>query len=811
MMSRLKEARSTLVTRRTTFGVSAACVFAAGVATAPAAGQEAHAHTNRLIRETSPYLLQHAHNPVDWYAWGPEAFEAARSQDKPIFLSIGYSTCYWCHVMERESFEKEDIAALMNRHFISIKVDREERPDVDDIYMAAVQAMAGRGGWPMSIFLVPRTLEPFKGGTYFPPTARYGKPSFRELLTSANREWTSDRAGVTQRAGDIVVRLRRRLEATYRPQSIGQAQVNQAVASILAGYDRVNGGFGRGRTKFPQPARLELILGAAWDDPTARAALLHTLDRMAMGGIYDQVGGGFHRYSTDARWLVPHFEKMLYDNAQLALVYTRAHERTGDEFYGDVARETLDYVLREMTGPDGWFSSAQDAEVNAREGQSYVWTPAEIREALSFGGLEEHTDFVLDVYGLAGGTNFRDPHHRNEGARNILYLSQRPAVTARRLGMSLDDFNVRLRWVNEALLMARDERDQPHLDDKVLVEWNGLMIVALVEAARVLDEPRYLEAAERAGRFLLSRLRVDTGELARTWRGGTAQIPAFSGDYAQFIAGLIALHRSTPEFDEGTRTKWLIHARRLADEAKGLFQDPAGGAYYDTRPDQSDLFVRTTSMRDSVIPSANSTMLANLLDLHEITAEQSYLDDAAAALSGLSSRLRSSPASLPVAVLALKRFLDRYPDRVPGGTPAAGAIAAAPLKDPVAIGVSSETVAVGPQNPGRFEVTLRIDEGYHVNAHEPGLDELVGLTIQVVGRGLKLAADYPRGETFRTRAFSDDDIRVYTGTVTIPVTLTRTAPISGTPRFVLTYQVCTDEVCLRPARALLPVTVTAGD
>jgi len=377
--------------------------------------------------------------------------------------------------------------------------------------------------------------------------------------------------------------------------------------------------------------------------------------------------------------------------------------------------------------------------------------------------------------------------------------------------MSLDDFNVQLRWVNEALLMARDERDQPHLDDKVLVEWNGLMIVALVEAARVLDEPRYLEAAERAGRFMLSRLRVDTGELARTWRGGTAQIPAFSGDYAQFIAGLIALHRSTPEFGEGTRTKWLIHARRLADEAKGLFQDSVSGAYYDTRPDQSDLFVRTTSMRDSVIPSANSTMLANLLDLHEITAEQSYLDDAAAALSGLSSRLRSSPASLPVAVLALKRFLDRYPDRVPGGTPAAAAIAAAPLKDPVAIGVSSETVAVGPQNPGRFEVTLRIDEGYHVNAHEPGLDELVGLTIQVVGRGLKLAADYPRGETFRTRAFSDDDIRVYTGTVTIPVTLTRTAPISGTPRFVLTYQVCTDEVCLRPARALLPVTVTATD
>ncbi len=807
------------MTKSTTFVVPVACVLAAGVAVAPAAAQDppreqarpAHAHTNRLSRETSPYLLQHAHNPVDWYAWGPEAFEAARRQDKPIFLSIGYSTCYWCHVMERESFEKEDIAALMNEHFISIKVDREERPDVDDIYMAAVQTMAGRGGWPMSIFLVPQTLQPYKGGTYFPPSPRYGKPSFRQLLTSASREWTTDRAGVTRRAQGIVDRMRRGLEATYRPQSIGQTQVDRAVTSILAGYDTVNGGFRRGSPKFPQPARLELLLGAAWDDPTARAALLHTLDRMAMGGIYDQVGGGFHRYSTDSRWLVPHFEKMLYDNAQLALVYTRAYERTGDEFYAEVARETLDYVLREMTGRDGWFSSAQDAEVNAREGESYVWTPAEIREALSFGGLEEHTDFVLDVYGLAAGTNFSDPHHRDEGRRNILYLSERPTVTADRLGMTLDDFNARLRWVNEALLMARDERDQPRLDDKVLVEWNGLMIVAMVDGGRVLDEPRYLRAAERAGMFLLSRLRVETGELARTWRGGTAQIPAFSSDYAQFIAGLIALHRSTPEADRGVQTRWLIHARRLAGEAKELFLDSTNGAYYDTRPDQSDLFVRTKSMRDRVIPSANSTMLANLLDLHEITAEQSYLDDATAALGGLSSRLRTSPASLPVGVLALKRFLDRYPDRVPGSSPATAAVVAAPLKDPVAISVSSETVAVGPQNPGRFEVTLQIDAGYHVNAHEPGLDELIGLTVQVVGRGLELAAHYPPGETFRTKAFGDDDIRVYTGTVTIPVSITRTAPVSGTPRFVLTYQVCTDEVCLRPTRSLLPVRVIAGD
>ena len=782
---------------------TAVATLAAAPATAgpPAAGE---GKPNRLISERSPYLLQHAYNPVDWYAWGPEAFAAAREQDKPIFLSIGYSTCYWCHVMERESFENDAIAAAMKADFISIKVDREQRPDVDAVYMAAVQAMAGRGGWPMSVFLDPRTLEPFEGGTYFPPQPRYNKPSFRQLLQKVADRWANDRAGVTRRAAEIADRARRTLAASYQRVPVGKAEVDRAVTSILAGYDRVNAGFRRRGPKFPLPVQIELLLAAAWDDTTAREAVLHTLDRMAMGGMYDQIGGGFHRYSTDARWLVPHFEKMLYDNAQLARVYTRAYRLTGDEFYAEVARETLDYVLREMTGLRYGFFSAQDAEVDAREGASYVWTPAAVREAVTVGGLEQHAEFALDVYGLNRGTNFQDPHHRDEGPSNVLYLADRPDVTAKRMDMTLDDFNALLGWVNEAMLTARDEREQPHLDDKVLTEWNGLMIVALVEAAQTLGEPKYLKAAERAGYFMLTRMRTHDGWLARTWRADIAEIPAFSSDYAQFIAGLIALHRSTLTAGRNEVSKWLINARRLADEAKTLFLDSQSGAYFDTRSAQTDLFVRPKSMRDGVIPSANSTMILNLLDLHELTGEASYLDDGAAVLAGISSRLRANPASLPLGTLALKRFVDRYPDRVPGAT--RPPVVVEPVVDRVVVDVSTDTVTVGAESPGSFFVTLDIDDGYHVNANKPGTTLLTGLAIRLVGRGLDLAADYPPGEAFRTAGF-DEAIQVYSGAVTIPVTVTQTANWSGTPRFVLTYQVCTDEVCLRPKRVILPVRV----
>jgi uncharacterized protein YyaL (SSP411 family) len=764
-------------------------------------GQEAGPgdEANRLIDETSPYLLQHAYNPVHWYPWGPEAFAAAREQDKPIFLSVGYSTCYWCHVMERESFEDPKVAALMNEHFICIKVDREERPDVDDIYMTSVQAIAGRGGWPMSVFLEPRELKPFTGGTYFPPLARYGKPSFTELLGSVRDQWRDDRAAVLAKANEIGSRVTRALSLTFQQQPLGAEQVDGGAASLMGAYDAEHGGFRRGRPKFPQPVQLELLIAVAWDDPATREALVHTLDRMAMGGIYDQVGGGFHRYSTDQRWLVPHFEKMLYDNAQLTSVYAKVYELTGEAFYGEVVEETLDYVLREMTSADGAFSSAQDAEANEREGDSYVWTPAQVRRALDDAGVGEQFDFAEVVYGLTAGGNFIDPHHRAEGRKNVLYLPARPELIAGQIGLDLDDFNQRLSLVNAALLVTRDRREQPITDDKVLAEWNGLMIAAMVDGSRALGETRFLEAARQAATFVLENMRTSDGGLRRAWRSGQARIDAFSSDYAHFVRGLLALHRGTGE------RVWLDQAAELARVAGQKFRDKRSGVYYNTLAGKADLFVRVATTRDGVIPCANSVMLMNLLDLYELTGEASWLDDASETLGGLSSRIHRSPRSTALATVALHRFLERHPDRVPGEPPGPAAAAAAP--EPVKIMVSHRTIAVSPDAPGALRVSLKIDEGYHLNAHEPGVAGLVGLSVRVVGQGLTLEVEYPPGEPFRNRLFADE-LLVHTGVVTLQLTVRQTGPGRGRAALVVTYQVCTDQVCLQPVERALPVTIT---
>jgi uncharacterized protein YyaL (SSP411 family) len=766
-------------------------------------GQEAAPgrEANRLIDETSPYLLQHAYNPVHWYPWGPEAFAAAREQDKPIFLSVGYSTCYWCHVMERESFEDPKVAALMNEHFICIKVDREERPDVDDIYMTGVQALAGRGGWPMSVFLEPRELKPFTGGTYFPPEARYGKPSFTQLLGSVRDQWRDDRAAVLAKARKIGDQVTRALSLSFQPQPLGAEQVNGAADSLMGAYDAAHGGFRRGNPKFPQPVQLEFLVAVAWGDPAAQDALLHTLDRMAMGGINDQVGGGFHRYSTDQRWLVPHFEKMLYDNAQLASVYARVHELTGDAFYGEVVEETLDYVLREMTSADGAFYSAQDAEANEREGDSYVWTPAQVRRALDDAGVGEQFDFAEVAYGLTAGGNFIDPHHRAEGSKNVLYLPARPEVIAGQIGLNLDDFNERMSLVNAALLAARDGREQPITDDKVLTEWNGLMISAMVDGSRALGESRYLESARRAATFVLENMRTPDGGLYRAWRAGQARIDGFSSDYAHFVRGLLALHRGTGE------RVWLDEAAELARVSGRKFRDERSGVYYNTLAGQADLFVRVATTRDGVIPCANSVMLMNLLDLCELTGEASWLDEASKTLGGLSSRIRRSPRSMPLATVALHRFLGRYPDRLPGESPGPAPPAAAP--EPVKISLSHRTIAVSPDAPGALRVSFRIDEGYHLNAHEPGVAGLVGLSVRVVGQGLELEVEYPPGEPFRNRLFADD-LLVHTGVVTLPLTVRQTGSWQGRAALVVTYQVCTDQVCLQPVERGLPVAITRG-
>ncbi|MCH8823835.1 MAG: DUF255 domain-containing protein [Planctomycetes bacterium] len=749
---------------------------------------EGHKHTNRLINETSPYLLQHAHNPVNWYAWGPDAFEAAREQNKPIFLSIGYSTCYWCHVMERESFETEVVATVLNEHFIAIKVDREERPDVDDIYMAAVQAITGRGGWPMSVFLEPENLKPFYGGTYFP------QKDFIDLLGKVNEVWITRRDDIVGDANRLADAIAIQLKSTASPMPIGEQQLQIAQDTLMRIYDKVNAGFGDGgprSNKFPMPVYLELLMAVGWDNPSAKNAITHTLDRMAMGGMYDQIGGGFHRYSTDPKWLVPHFEKMTYDNGQLASVYAEAYSRTNDSYYAEIVRETLDYVLREMTDSQGGFFSAQDAEVNAREGQNYIWLESEVREALTNAGMKDDIDFTLKVYGIEAGTNFTDPHHPEDGSKNVVHLINRPDEIAKNLGLELNGFNERLEAINKALLKVRDQRDQPGTDDKILSGWNGLMIAGLADGGRVLNAAKYISAARRASDFVLKTMRSEDGGLLRTYRDGQAKIDAVFEDYAFVVKGLISLHRATDE------QRFVDQATEIAEIARERFWDYRLGGYFDTLSDQSDLFVRSKSTYDGAVPCGNSVMALNLLDLYELTNDEKYLDDAVALLRGISSQLSQNPVSSALATVALKRLLDKYPQRL-----LALATVTPAVPDVVKIIVDAREVNVSEETPGEFLVKFEISDDYHINAHNPGQEFLVGLQIHLVSaRGYVLEAKYPQGELFQ------DEIRIYEGSVTVPVKVTKTGPIEGEPEIVVTYQVCTDRLCLAPSTKTLEIKI----
>jgi uncharacterized protein len=741
---------------------------------------------NRLIDQTSPYLLQHAHNPVDWYPWGEEAFRAARAAGKMIFLSIGYSTCYWCHVMERESFEDQGIAALLNKHFISIKVDREERPDVDDLYMAATLIYnQGHGGWPMSLFLDPRTLKPVVAATYFPPDA------FRALLDRVAGAWAADREGLVRQAERLAQLVERQLSQASWARALGAQHVEQAIDELLEVYDPADGGFGRGGNKFPMPAYLDLLMGAAWESEPAREAVLHTLDRMAIGGMYDQVGGGFHRYSTDPQWLVPHFEKMLYDNGQLVSTYAAAYERVRDPLYAQVVRETLDWVSREMTDPAGGFYSAQDAEVDGREGGNYVWTPRELRQALAEAGLEGEAEFALRVYGLDRGPNFQDPHHPEEGRRNVLYLSDTPARLAAAMGLAPQDFAARLGAVKAALLAARGRRPAPATDDKVLAGWNGLMIAGFADGGRVLGQEHYLEAARRAAGFILTALRDESGGLLRAYRAGQARVGGFLEDHALVIRGLLALHRATGE------QRWLDEAIALAQATRDRFRDARFGGWFDTPEGSDDVFVRARSIADGAVPGGNSVMLNNLLDLHELTGRREYLDEAASALAGISGALAESPVNAALAVLALHRFVQRHPEALSGpGT------ARPPGATALRIEPDVPKLVVPQKGTARLNLTLRIAEGYHVNAHEPGLPGLVGLTVYLDGgQGLALETQYPVGELYQGQ------IRVHRGSITLPVTLRRSGPGEGKAKLALVYQVCSDRACLAPATTTVPVEI----
>jgi uncharacterized protein YyaL (SSP411 family) len=557
---------------------------------------------NRLAGETSPYLLQHQYNPVDWYPWGEEALERARREDKPILLSVGYSACHWCHVMERESFEDPDIARLMNERFVSVKVDREERPDVDSIYMQAVQAMTGHGGWPMTVFMTPDGV-PFYGGTYFPPADRHGMPGFPRVLEAVAEYYRDKRGEATHVGRELLDRIRQSERVRAGTELLTPAVLDAAYQGLRAEFDSRHGGLGRA-PKFPQPMAFDFLL-RYWrrrDVPDALRMARETLTRMARGGIYDQLGGGFHRYSVDQVWLVPHFEKMLYDQSQLARLYLHAWLATGEAEYRRVTVETLDYVVREMTHPEGGFYSTQDADSEGEEGKFFLWDAGEVQAVLD----PEEARVALRYWGVLDGPNF-------EG-RNILFVPREPDEVAATLGLARPAMDALLAGARAKLFQAREPRVKPGRDEKVLAGWNGMMLRAFAEASQALGRPDYRAVAEANAGFLLTALRRD-GRLLRTWKDGQAKLLGYLEDYAMVADGLLALHEAT-----GTG-RWLDAARELADELVRLFWDPGAEAFFDTGADHETLIVRPRSLFDSAVPCGSSVAADLLVRLHALDGD----------------------------------------------------------------------------------------------------------------------------------------------------------------------------------------------
>ena len=593
---------------------------------------------NRLIDETSPYLLQHANNPVDWYPWGKEALSRARNEDKPILLSIGYSACHWCHVMERESFENDAIAELMNQHFINIKVDREERPDLDAVYMEAVQMLTGSGGWPMTVFLTP-DCKPFYGGTYFPPVDRHNMPGFPRLLETVAQAYRNSHSEIQRVTGQLTEQMGRTANMPRGTGALDESILHHAYNQLATNFDYQNGGVGSA-PKFPQAMTLEILLRyhAHGHNERARSMLDLTLEKMARGGIYDQIAGGFHRYSTDTYWLVPHFEKMLYDNALLARLYLHAWLATGRALYRRISEETLDYVLREMTGEHGGFFSATDADSEGEEGKFFVWSPSEIEAVLG----SEDAALFNGFFGVSQRGNF-------EG-KNILNISVRAADFADREGIDLERLLDIIRRGKEALRVAREDREHPLLDDKALASWNGLMLRAFAEAGAALERQDYLDAAAKNAAFLLEEMRPE-GRLLRSYREGQAKLPGFLEDYSFVADGLLSLYEATFE------RRWLDAAVELANEMISQFWDEPAGCFYDTGRDHEDLVVRPRDVFDNAQPCGGSVASDMLLRLSVVTGNDDYADKAITPLRALAELMGRAPAGTGRWLAALDFYL----------------------------------------------------------------------------------------------------------------------------------------------------------
>ncbi len=600
---------------------------------------------NRLFQESSPYLRQHAKNPVNWYPWGAEALALARTADRPIFLSIGYSACHWCHVMEHESFENPEVAQLLNEHFVSIKVDREERPDLDQIYMASVQILTGQGGWPMSVFLTP-DLKPFTGGTYFPPDDRYGRPGFKCVLRMVADWWQNRRGDVKEAANQITEQIRTvgQLPPPGKRSELSADQLLRSFDALARSYDPIHGGFGAA-PKFPHPMDIRLLfrIWQRFDNTQALAMARHTLEKMAMGGIYDHLGGGFARYSTDARWLVPHFEKMLYDNALLVPCYLEAYQITDDLFFRDVAEETLAWVQREMISPEGAFYSTLDADSEGIEGKFYVWKAAEIDQLLG-----DDAALFRSVYGVDDTGNWNESASHGLHNVTILNRSKTWSQSARLDHIEEAELRQRLGKCRAILFEARAKRVRPGLDDKALTSWNGLMIGAFAQAAIVLDRPEFATCASCAAEFILSKMRTSNGRLLRTWsHGHVAKLNGYLEDYSYLIDGLFTLYEASFE------VRWLREAVNLADVMVEQFWDNNGGGFFFTGKDHESLIARGKDPHDNATPSGNAMAVTALLRLVKLTGRDDFWEKAEMTLGLYRELMAGHPSAAGQMLLAL--------------------------------------------------------------------------------------------------------------------------------------------------------------
>jgi len=762
-------------------------------------------HTNRLIHEKSPYLLQHAHNPVDWYPWGPEAFEAARREDKPIFLSVGYSTCHWCHVMARQSFENEEIARLLNDNFVSIKVDREERPDIDQVYMSAVNVLTGRGGWPMSVFLLPDG-RPFAGGMYFPPER------FELLLGEIGRMWRERRPEMEEVAAELATAVQGRFAPAgggERP-ALDRYLVVQALENLRSEFEAMYGGSG-GAPKFPPHQALSLLFAEYRrnEDPELLQMATRTLEAMALGGIHDQIGGGFHRYATDSEWLVPHFEKMLYDNALLLRSYADAYRLTDDPFYRELADDIYDWADREMRSPEGGFYSALDAESEGVEGKFYVWTREQICDVV--GGDE--CEVFCRVYQVQEQGNYREEASDRVTGDNILHLAGRIPDLGPREGVPADDLVARMVQARAQLLAAREQRVRPRLDDKVLTSWNGLMIGSLAYAGRQLGDPRYTAAAEADAEFLLNNLRQD-GRLLRRWREGEGRFDGYLDDYVFLSDGLLELYETTGN------EEWLGAARELMDTALELFWDESEGGFFFTTADSESLFVRPKEAFDAALPSGNGMASQVLLRLAEITGEAGYAERAGQTLRAFTPWMQRAPSGTASLILAASRYLDRVPREAVGEVEAARPPSRSALcravaeQPPVRVEAAASATRVRPGGSFDISLAIRIADGWHINSHQPLQSFLIPTTVEASAEAPVTVGEvhYPTGrETILGEG--QDPLSLYAGTVllVVPVTVAEEAEAgSQTISLTLHYQACDDRSCLAPETLQLDVLIEVG-